>query len=129
MADELVDQKFALAIMNHLVNIYHPSASLIMIYVKRLDMRIEHGPLPRPIIAHALVSMDEAALHSVRPDHIGVHPGQHRVEAAGIEIAVGSLVVPRYVRPVRSTCQSQIRCYSRYSGWSGAIRQMSGRLR
>src|SRR5579862_7981844 len=90
VADHLIDQKFAFAVMNYLVNFHDPSASVIGIYAYRFDVRIEESPLPGPVFAHALVPIDEAAFHSVRPDDIGLHSRQYRVEPAGIEITVGT---------------------------------------
>lgn len=98
MTDHLIDKKFAFTIMNHLVNFYNPSASVIKVYAHWFDVRIEDGPLPGPVVAYTFVPIDEAAFHSVRPDDVGLHSGQHGVEPAGIEIAVGALEEFAFVR-------------------------------
>lgn len=91
MVDNLIDQKFAFAIMHHLVHFHNPSASLIGAYLHRLHVWIKQCPLARPVVAHALMPVDEAALHSVRPDHVRTHARQNCIDPAGIEIEVCSL--------------------------------------
>src|SRR4051794_27441668 len=66
--NHLIHQQFATTIMNYLMNFYDPSALLVPVYLHWFDLRIEQGPLPRPVVAYALVSPDEAAFHSVWPD-------------------------------------------------------------
>lgn len=90
MVHDLIHKKFAFAIMNYLVNFYDPSISIIWTYAYRLNVRIEDRPLASPVLAHAFMSIDEAALHPVRPDDIGTHPGEDGVEAACVEIAVSA---------------------------------------
>ena len=41
----------------------------------RLDVWIDHAPLPRPIGAHAFMAMNHSAFHSVGPNDIGLHRG------------------------------------------------------
>ena len=45
----------------------------------RLDVRTDHGPLARPVLAYGFAAMDVATIHTVGPgDIIGEH-GQHAV--------------------------------------------------
>lgn len=90
MMDDLIDQQVSFTVMNHLVNCDHESASWIRGYLEGLNMWIEDCPLPGPVIAHAFMSIDEAAFHSIRPDHVGLHAGKNRVEPASIEVTVSA---------------------------------------
>ena len=90
VADGLVDEQRAFAVMNNLMNFYNPSASIIDIYGDRFDMWIEDGPLPSPILANAFMTIDEAAFHAVRPHHVRLHAGQDGIDIAGVEIAIGA---------------------------------------
>ena len=90
MADGLVDEQRAFAVMNNLMNFHNPSASIIEIYGDRFDTGIEDGPLPGPILANAFMTIDEAAFHAVRPHHVRLHPGEDGIDIAGVEIAVGA---------------------------------------
>ena len=54
----------------------------------RLDVRTDHGPLARPVLAYCLAAMDVATIHAVGPgDIIGEH-GQHAVYVPRIESIV-----------------------------------------
>jgi len=77
-------------IMNNLVNFNNPSSLDVAAYLQWLNVGIEHGPLPGPVVAHALMPMDEAALHPVRPNDIGVHAGENSVQPPGVEVPVGA---------------------------------------
>ena len=52
-------------------------------------MRIDHAPLPRPVLANAFVSVNSAAFHAVGPFDIGSHRCQRAFDVAGIECGVG----------------------------------------
>src|SRR5262245_63125031 len=54
----------------------------------RLDVRTDHGPLARPVLAYGLAPMDVATIHTVGPgDIIGEH-GQHAVYVPRVETFV-----------------------------------------
>ena len=54
----------------------------------RLDVRTDHGPLARPVLAYGLAAMDVATIHTVGPgDIIGEH-GQHAVYVPRVEAIV-----------------------------------------
>src|SRR5947209_15709182 len=54
----------------------------------RLDVRTDHGPLARPVLADGLAAMDVATIHTVGPgDIIGEH-GQHAVYVPRVKAIV-----------------------------------------
>src|SRR5712671_2810755 len=46
----------------------------------RLDVRIDHRPLPCPVAAHFVASVDMTAFHSICPNDLLVYGGEHRRE-------------------------------------------------
>src|SRR5215472_9119751 len=91
MVNDLVHKQFAIATPHHLVDLHHPSASFVVSYVHRLDMRIKNIPLPCPVVPHTFVSIDEPAVHPVRPDHVGGHAGEDVLQPPAIEVAIRPL--------------------------------------
>ena len=53
-----------------------------------LHIRINHCPLSHPVIPNAVMSVDMATFHAVRPHNIRVHGRQERFHVAGIETIV-----------------------------------------
>src|ERR1700730_15836585 len=51
-------------------------------------MRVDYRPLPRPVIADTVVSVNMPALHAVGPHDVSVHGRQHRFHVAGVETVV-----------------------------------------
>src|SRR5258707_14892442 len=51
----------------------------------RLDMRIDHAPLPRPVSANSSMTVNCAAFHAIWPFHVGLHGGQGAVDIPGVE--------------------------------------------
>src|SRR5207302_962964 len=51
----------------------------------RLDMRIDHRPLSRPVFADAVMAANISAFHSVGPQHVTMHGGENRCHVTGIE--------------------------------------------
>ena len=57
----------------------------------RLDVRTDHAPLARPVLAYGLAAMDVATIHTVGPgDIIGEH-GQHAVYVPRVKAIVDAL--------------------------------------
>src|SRR6266404_5540181 len=56
-----------------------------------LDVRTDHAPLARPVLAYGLAAMDVATIHTVGPgDVIGEH-GQHAVYIPRVKAIVDAL--------------------------------------
>src|SRR5262249_19508504 len=51
----------------------------------RIDARIDHLPLARPIFAHSRVPVDEPSFNSIRPSDIRMHAGQASIDVAGVK--------------------------------------------
>jgi hypothetical protein len=75
-ANDLVDAD------DHMARTVEPEAD-------RIYVRIDHAPLPGPVLANAFVAVNRAAFHTVGPFHIGSHGGQRALQVAGIECGVG----------------------------------------
>ena len=118
----LVHNQLTLAVMDDLVHLYRKSAIVELVNLNGLDMRVEHRPLPSPVIAHAFMSMDEAAFPTVRPLNIRRHEGQYRIEVSCVKAGVCGLQDFVFLVHWFSGLKG-------YSGCSAVIRQMSGRLR
>src|SRR5262249_1442025 len=69
----------------------------------RLDVRTDHGPLARPILAYGLAAMDVATIHTVGPDDIIGEHGQHTVYVPRVEEIVDAFkdfdVIVHWVSP------------------------------
>ena len=57
--------------------------------IDRFSMRIDHAPLPSPVFAHSLVTMDPSAFHPIRPIHVRMHDGKHRIHGPRIKVRIG----------------------------------------
>lgn len=55
------------------MNVNHHATGIVITEPNRIDMRVNHAPLPGPISADAVVAVDYATLHAVRPDNIMLH--------------------------------------------------------
>src|SRR5882724_11814053 len=49
------------------------------------NVRVDHRPLSRPVVADASMPRDMSAFHSIGPQHIEMQHGHNRVHVAGIE--------------------------------------------
>src|SRR5438034_377733 len=56
----------------------------------RLDVRIDHLPLPGPILADGLVATDVPAVHPIRPVDVRMHRRESPVDVTGIERGIGA---------------------------------------
>src|SRR6478609_8735611 len=84
-------KRFAFEIADGLPDFYDDRAILSSMKAHRLDVRTDHGPLARPILAHGLAAMDVATIHTVGPgDIIGQH-GQHAVYIPRVKAIVDAL--------------------------------------
>ncbi len=88
MLHDLVFQDVSGNIANHLVNMHHGMAGVIVLHAHRLDVGIQNPPLTPPVGTHFLVSMHAAPFHPVRPVHIRAHPGQNPIDVASVKCAI-----------------------------------------
>src|ERR1700742_4772772 len=96
--DLLVDEKIAGEIVDDLVDLDDDAAVGGGAEFYRLDVRIEHLELARPVFADGLVSVDTTAFHAIWPVDVGVHRGQHRVDLATIELVVDAAQELDFIR-------------------------------
>src|SRR5713226_4853464 len=61
------------------------TARRVQIETLRLDMGIEHAPLPRPVFSDASNAMNDAAFHAIWPLHIRLHGCQGTIDVPGVE--------------------------------------------
>ena len=90
MMDDGIREKVARAIVHHLMDFNNGAVWLAGLDPHRIDVGIEDGPLAGQVGADFIVSVDTAAFHAVGPIDVGLHAGQHGVDAARIEITVGT---------------------------------------
>jgi hypothetical protein len=90
MLDRSVGQQAAGQVTNDLVDLDYSFASWIGMEALRLNHRIDLFPLPLPVLADGLVSIDPAAFHAVGPIHFWVHGGENGVNVEAIKRSVDS---------------------------------------
>lgn len=56
----------------------------------RFYMRIDHMPLPHPVIVHGLVPVQITSFEAIGPVDIGVHTSECGFYVAGIECLIGA---------------------------------------
>jgi len=84
-------QRFAFEIADGLPNLCDDRAIRNSMKAHRLDVRTDHAPLARPVLAYGLAVMDVATIHTVGPgDIIGEH-GQHAVYIPRIKATLDAL--------------------------------------
>src|SRR5262249_39065211 len=85
MPDLAVVEDLAVARADELVDADMRLASIVEVDGKRLDARVDLGPLPRPVAAHGFAAVLGAAFPTVRPLDTGREVRQHLVHVARIE--------------------------------------------
>src|SRR6266478_10181385 len=87
-----------------------------------LDVRTDHAPLARPVLAYGLAAMDVATIHTVGPgDVIGEH-GQHAVYIPRVKAIVNALQGVRHHHPLVLSLAWRTRCVRKLkSRWSNQI--------
>src|SRR4051794_17091723 len=88
MAHGPIRQHLAGEVVHSLVHCNDNLALRIRSKAHRLDMWIDQGPLARPVGADAIVPVDVAAVHPVRPDNVLVQDGENRFQVTGIETII-----------------------------------------
>src|ERR1700733_2307601 len=81
-------KRFALEIADGLPDLCDDRAVLSSTKAERLDVRTDHGPLARPVLAYGLAAMDVADVHTVGPGDIISERGQHAVNVPRVEAIV-----------------------------------------
>ena len=84
-------ERFAFEIADGLADFRDDRAIRGSMKAHRLDVRTDHGPLARPVLAYGFAPMDVATIHAVGPgDIIGEH-GQHAVYVPRVKAIVDAL--------------------------------------
>ena len=84
-------QRVAFEIADGLPDLCDDRAIRSSMKAHRLDVRTDHAPLARPVLAYGLAAMDVATIHTVGPgDIIGEH-GQHAVYIPRVKAIVDAL--------------------------------------
>jgi transposase len=96
-------ERFAFEIADGLPDLRDDRAIRSSMKAHRLDVRTDHGPLARPVLAYGLAAMDVATIHTVGPgDIIGEH-GQHAVYVPRVKAIVDAFkdfdVIVHWVSP------------------------------
>src|SRR5271168_3020703 len=96
-------ERFAFEIADGLPDLRDDRAIRSSMKAHRLDVRTDHGPLARPVLAYGLAAMNVATIHTVGPgDIIGKH-GQHAVYVPRVKAIVDAFkdfdVIAHWISP------------------------------
>jgi hypothetical protein len=72
MLHDLIHKDRSGQVADHLVNIDNRIASFIVLDVYWFDVGIQHTPLASPIVAHLVIPMNPATLHSIGQSTLGI---------------------------------------------------------
>jgi hypothetical protein len=86
--DHPIEKSISTKIANYLMNSNHHSAGVVHVETHRFDVRVDHAPLPRPILSHSSPAMNCATFHAVGPLHVRLHGGQGAFEVPGVKVFV-----------------------------------------
>jgi hypothetical protein len=78
-------ERFAFEIADGLPDFCDDRAIRSAMKAHSLDMRTDHGPLARPILAYCFAPMNVATIHTVGPDDIIGEHGQHVVNVRALK--------------------------------------------
>jgi hypothetical protein len=67
------------------MDLYYNCASWIGVEALRFDHRIDLSPLPQPVLADGLVSIDPAPFHAIGPIDLWMHGGENGLNVAAIK--------------------------------------------
>jgi hypothetical protein len=84
-------ERFAFEIADGLADLCDDRAIRSPMKAHGLDVRTDHGPLSRPVLAYGFTSMNVATLHAVSPDDIISERGQHPVNVPRVKAIVDAL--------------------------------------
>ena len=88
--DHLIDEEIPFEIADHLMHLDDHFSFWALRKPNRLDVRIDHCPLPRPVTAYSFAPVDMAPFHAVCPNDIFVQGFEHRIHVASVEAIVDS---------------------------------------
>jgi hypothetical protein len=81
-------QRFAFEIADGLPNLCDDRAIRNSMKAHRLDVRTDHAPLARPVLAYGLAAMNVATIHTVGPGDIIGERGEHAVDVPRVKALV-----------------------------------------
>lgn len=85
MLDHSLGQQAAGQVANDLMDLYYSCASWIGVEALRFNHRIDLSPLPHPVLADGLASVDPASFHAIGPIDLWVHGGKNGLNVAAIK--------------------------------------------
>ena len=83
----LIDYQSSVHCVHNLMDI-HRNFVAIALKTLRVNTRVQHFPLARPVVSDSLVALNIASIHAVGPSHVRSHAGQAAVDVAGVEGAI-----------------------------------------
>ena len=89
MPDDVVLHDIAGEVANNLMDLHGHASVTRGTEAHGLDGRIDHAPLPSPVVADAAVPAHGAALHANGPGDIRVYRGQNGLDVPRIEGRIG----------------------------------------
>ena len=98
MHHHLIEQHLAFEVMHDLVDVDSDFILTASRISDRLNVRIDHRPLTRPVAAHAIPSMNVAAFHSICPCDILAHGCKYRLHVTGVKPGINAFEKLYFVR-------------------------------
>src|SRR4029453_16489973 len=83
--DRLIDEHFPTQVAHNLVHAHRDASIGFTREGLRLNLRIEHGPLPPPVVPHPFDAFNPAAFPSIGPGHLWMQSGENALEIASVE--------------------------------------------
>jgi len=87
VADVFITKNDPVQVAHDLMHIDQDSASTLWMERNRLDLRVNLGPLLRPVSSHFMMTAYEAPLKRPRPCHVRRHFGEGGVEVSRVNAA------------------------------------------
>jgi hypothetical protein len=88
MTNVVIDEDGSGQVAYYLMYLDQNAAGTLRVKGGRLDMRVDLGPLLRPVGADFLVTAGEAAFERLRPSYVRGHGGEGSVDVSRVECCV-----------------------------------------
>jgi hypothetical protein len=90
VSHHLIGKEIPFEIAHHLMHFYDHFRLGTLGKRNRLDVRIDHCPLLRPVTAYSFAPVDMPPFHAICPNYIFVQGCEHRLHVASVEAIVDS---------------------------------------
>ena len=92
--DRVLGDRAPRAVAHHLMDRHDYLTVGSLLYLPRLDERVDQVKLSPPIVTDLMVAVQASALHPVRPIYVRVHRRERTVDVTRIECLIGAAQQP-----------------------------------